>query len=105
MATQAQIDIFLQAFYNSWNNSVQDRRAYNFAITLAQAESGLLIGRSLDANGQIINKDGLIDPSLVPTFQSLTDGLARASSGDVVGNANQARDENANAERPPPVHK
>jgi hypothetical protein len=100
MATQAQIDIFLRAFYNSWNNSVQDRRAYNFAITLAQAESGLLIGRSLDANGQIINKDGLIDPSLVPTFQSLTDGLARASSGAIVGNANQARDENANATRP-----
>jgi hypothetical protein len=101
MATQAQIDIFLRAFYNSWNNSVQDRRAYNFAITLAQAESGLLIGRSLDANGQIINKDGLIDPSLVPTFQSLTDGLARASSGAVVGNANLARDEGANATRPP----
>jgi hypothetical protein len=102
MATQAQIDIFLRAFYNSWNDSVKDRRAYNFAITQAQAASGLLIGRALDANGQITNKDGLIDPSLVPTFQSLTDGLPAVSTGAVVGNANLARDEGANATRPPP---
>lgn len=101
MATQAQIDIFLRAFYNSWNDSFKDRRAYNFAITQAQAASGLLIGRALDANGQITNKDGLIDPSLVPTFQSLTDGLPAVSTGAVVGNANLARDEGANATRPP----
>jgi hypothetical protein len=101
MATQAQIDIFLRAFYNSWNDSFKDRRAYNFAITQAQAASGLLIGRALDANGQITNQDGLIDPSLVPTFQSLTDGIPVVSTGAVVGNANLARDEGANATRPP----
>ena len=102
MADQAQIDIFLKAFYNSWNNSVKDRQAYNFAITVAQAQSGLLIGRALDASGQIVfDRAGLIDPSLVPTFASLTDGLARVSSGAVVSNANLARDENASAQRPP----
>ena len=100
MADQAQIDIFLKAFYNSWNDSFKDRQAYNFALTVAQAASGLLIGRALDANGQITNKDGLIDPSLVPTFQSLTDGLPAVSAGATIGNANQARDNNANAARP-----
>ena len=101
MATQTEIDIFLKAFYDSWDRSLKDRRAYNFAITVAQAQSGLLIGRALDANGQIVfDRAGLIDPSLVPTFASLTDGLARVSSGAVVANANLARDENASAQRP-----
>ena len=101
MATQTEIDIFLKAFYDSWNSSLKDRQAYNFAITVAQAQSGLLIGRALDANGQIVfDRAGLIDPSLVPTFASLTDGLARVSSGAVVANANLARDENASAQRP-----
>ena len=101
MATQTEIDIFLKAFYDSWDRSLKDRRAYNFAITVAQAQSGLLIGRALDANGQIVfDRTGLIDPSLVPTFASLTDGLARVSSGAVVANANLARDENASAQRP-----
>ena len=101
MATQTEIDIFLKAFYDSWDRSLKDRQAYNFAITVAQAQSGLLIGRALDANGQIVfDRAGLIDPSLVPTFASLTDGLARVSSGAVVANANLARDENASAQRP-----
>jgi hypothetical protein len=101
MADQAQIDIFLKAFYDSWNRSLKDRRAYNFALTVAQAQSGLLIGRALDANGQIVfDRAGLIDPSLVPTFASLTDGLAPVSTAAVVANANLARDENASAQNP-----
>jgi hypothetical protein len=101
MATQTEIDIFLKAFYDSWNRSLKDRRAYTFALTVAQAQSGLLIGRALDASGQIVfDRAGLIDPSLVPTFASLTDGLAPVSTAAVVANANQARDENASAQRP-----
>jgi len=101
MATQTEIDIFLKAFYDSWDRSFKDSRAYNFALTVAQAQSGLLIGRALDANGQIVfDRAGLIDPSLVPTFASLTDGLARVSTAAVVANANLAREENANATLP-----
>jgi hypothetical protein len=101
MATQTEIDIFLKAFYDSWNRSLKDRRAYNFALTVAEAQSGLLVGRALDATGQIVfDRAGLIDPSLVPTFASLTDGLAPVSTAAVVANANLARDENASSQRP-----
>jgi len=101
MATQAQIDLFLQYFFQSWNNSDQSRSAYNKAIAIAETKTGLLVGTARGPDGQILDIPGIIDSSLVPTFQSLTGGQAVVSSGTIVGNANQARDENANATRPP----
>ena len=101
MATQAQIDLFLQYFFQSWNNSDQSRGAYNNAIAIAETRTGLLVGRSIGPDGQILNIPGVIDSSLIPTFQSLTGGRAVVSSGAIVGNANLARDEGANATRPP----
>lgn len=86
MPTQEQIDLFLQYFFQSWDNSTQDRRAYSTAIAFAEAQSGI--------NFNLVR-------GAVPTFESLTGGRAVVSSGDIVGNANQARDENANATRPP----
>lgn len=86
MPTQEQIDLFLQYFFQSWDNSLQDRRAYNTAIAVAETRSGV--------NYNLVK-------GAVPTFESLTGGIAPVSSGAIVANANQARDENANATRPP----
>ena len=85
MATQEQIDLFLQYFFQSWDNSFKDLRAYNKAIAVAENRSGI--------NYNLVK-------GAVPTFQSLTGGLAVTSSGAIVDNANQARDENANANLP-----
>ena len=101
MATQTQIDLFLQYFFQSWNNSNQNRGAYNNAIAIAETKTGLVVGTARGPNGQILDIAGIIDSSLIPTYQSLTGGLAVASSGAIVGNANLARDEGANATRPP----
>jgi hypothetical protein len=86
MPTQAQIDLFLQYFFQSWDASIQDRRAYYKAIGVAEDKSGI--------NFNLVK-------GAVPTYESLTGGFAVASTGAVVGNANQARDENANSTRPP----
>lgn len=86
MATQEQIDLFLQYFFQSWDNSVQDLRAYYKAIGVAEDKSGI--------NFNLVK-------GAVPTYQSLVGGFAAASSGAIVGNANQARDENANSLLPP----
>jgi hypothetical protein len=86
MVTQEQIDLFLEYFFQSWNNSIQDRRAYYTAITVAENRSGI--------NYNLVK-------GAVPSYQSLTGGFAVASSGDIVGNAAAARDDNANANLPP----
>ena len=41
MPTQEQIDRFLQYFFQTWNNSIQYRRAYNKAIAVAEDRSGI----------------------------------------------------------------
>lgn len=53
---------FLQYFYESWNNSLRDRRAYNKAIVVAEEKSGIAVGT---VNG-IVTVPGL------PTFQELS---------------------------------
>jgi len=40
----ATTDLFIQYFYQSWNNSVRDRRAYNTAISIAEAKTGIVVG-------------------------------------------------------------
>lgn len=40
----ATTDLFIQYFYQSWNNSVRDRRAYNKAITIAEEKTGIVVG-------------------------------------------------------------
>ena len=87
MPTQEQIDLFLQYFFQSWDNSVQDRRAYYKAIAAAEDRSGI--------NFNLVK-------GTVPTYESLTGGLAAVSSGDIVGNASTARDDGANSTLPPP---
>jgi len=86
MATQEQIDLFLQYFFQSWDNSFKDLRAYNKAIAVAEDRSGV--------NYNLVK-------GAVPTYQSLTGGFAVASSGAIVGNAAVARDDGANSNLPP----
>ena len=91
MATQDQVSQFLAAFYQSWNSSIQDRRAYNSAISIAEIKTGLIVGTS---NG---NDSNLISPDVIPTFASLTTGLTPPSSaGDTTVQAQVARDDQAN---------
>jgi hypothetical protein len=70
MATQAQINQFLQDFYQSWNNSVQDRRAYNTAIAIAETRTGLQIGTATGPVPADIAAR-LISPGAIPSFDSL----------------------------------
>lgn len=99
MATQVQISQFLTAFYQSWNSSIQDRRAYNTAIAVAETKTGLIVGRS---NG---NDGNLISPDVIPTFASLTAGINPPSSAaTITAQAQLARDDAANPSSPaPPV--
>ena len=86
MPTQEQIDLFIEYFFQSWDNSVQDLRAYYKAIAVAENRSGI--------NYNLVK-------GAVPTYQSLVGGFAAASSGAVVGNAAAARDDGANSNLPP----
>ena len=70
MATQVQIDQFLQAFYGSWNGSVKDRRAYNNAIAIAEVRTGLQVGTSTGPVPAGFT-DRLISPSVIPSFGQL----------------------------------
>jgi hypothetical protein len=70
MATQAQINQFLQDFYQSWNNSVQDRRAYNTAIAIAETRTGLQIGTATGPVPADIAAR-LVSPGAIPSFDSL----------------------------------
>lgn len=77
MATSAQIAQFLGFFYQSWDNSIKDRQAYNTAIAIAETRTGLQIGRAINAPAGI--NLNFISPNDIPSFASLS-GAAPSSS-------------------------
>lgn len=98
MATQAQIDQFLQAFYQSWNNSLKDRQAYNKAIAIAETKTGLTVGT---ASGPVPADVAarLISSNVLPNFDQLkVRGVD--SAGTIVSAAQVARDDQANTQLP-----
>ena len=101
MATQDQISQFLAAFYQSWNSSVQDRRAYRTAISIAEIRTGLQVGRAINTPAGI--NLNLISPDDIPSFESLTAGInPPSSSADTTRAAQTARDDRASSNNPVP---
>ena len=69
MATPAEIQNFLNIFYSSWNRSLQDRRAYNTAIAIAETRTGLRVGsiNGVPTVPGIPSFDQLIGPEPAPS--------------------------------------
>jgi len=94
MATSAQTAQFLGFFYQSWDNSIKDRQAYNTAIAIAETRTGLQIGRAINAPAGI--NLNFISPNDIPSFASLS-GAAPSSSTSAAQTVQDDADNNPTA--------